>query len=407
MLNKSLLNIAIAAAALSLTACLDSGSSNEPEAKPITLGAVVQTVAADYSSSQVAQIDYDKDLDNYELTDGYMVKDKSDYTVASHLDSIFHIGRNSIDTVDFYNKDDLTTNLLGVSTNLAVEQSSSNPYTFVTLNKDKGYVIRYGADKILVVDPTSTSANDFVLSTIDLSAYTVEGSEQASPNAADAVIADGKLFVVMQRMHIEGWTWTPNTAYIAVIDTETDMEIETNADTTDAFKGIPLSGVNPLGGSLDVFGDYVYVAERSSYSSTDLSESKIEKVHVKNYQVSEVIAADKIVNNQAPIKQAVIVSATKGYFYVSAGWPEVSSIYEFNPKNGQIVNADVTSTALNGEGIGYMAVDSKNQLWISVSSSDNPGIDIVDTSDNSLVTNRLTTELNPARIAFIEELSAE
>lgn len=407
MFNKSILNIAIAAAAFSLTACLDSGSSSKPEAKPITLGAVVQTVAPDYSSSQVAQINYDKELDSYELTDGYMVKDKSDYTVSSYLDIVFHLGRNSIDTVDFYNKDDLTTSLLKVNTNLAVEQSSSNPYKFVAVNKDKGYVIRYGADKILVVDPTPTSANDFVLNTIDLSDYTVEGSEQASPNAADAVIADGKLFVVMQRMHIQGWTWTPNTAYIAVIDTETDMEIETNSDATDAFKGIPLSGVNPLGGSLDVFGDYVYVAERSSYSSTDLSESKIEKVHVKNYQVTEVLAADQIVNNQAPIKQAVIVSATKGYFYVSAGWPEVSSIYEFNPKNGQIVNADVTSTALNGEGVAFIALDSKKQLWVSVSVSDNPGVDILDTSDNSLVTNRLATQLNPSEIAFIEELATE
>lgn len=414
-----LASIAIAAS-LSLTACnleisVDENEGTEqpqqptqPVEKIVTTGAVIQTVAPDYANSQVAKVEYDASTGSYSLTDGYLLKDDSDYNVSTYMEQVFHIGRNDIDTITFHSADALDVTSLSVSTNLAGEVASANAYKVVVLNQDKGYVIRYGAEEILVVDPTPSSAADFVTGTIDLSAYTFAGSEDLSPQAADAVVVDGKLFVVMQRMLIVAGSWTPNTPYLAVIDTATDTEIETNADDSDSLKGIPLNGINPLSDPLYAFNGSVYVSTSGWWSNSDVSISKLEKVDTTTYALSEVLTAADLPNDAGQkIDRAVVIDDDKGYIYASSGWPTVSTLYEFNPSNGAIVNTDVALTAANGEGIAAIAVDNNQQLWLSINSATNPGIDIIDTNDNSAVTNRLPTVMNPGRIAFIEELVTE
>ena len=51
--------------------------------------AVVQTVAPDYSGSEVVTIDPATEI----VTKGYYIKDGSDYTVRSYNKDVFHIGR--------------------------------------------------------------------------------------------------------------------------------------------------------------------------------------------------------------------------------------------------------------------------------------------------------------------------
>ncbi len=201
--------------------------------------------------------------------------------------------------------------------------------------------------------------------------------------------------------------WTPGTAYIAVFDTSSDEEIETNANQQDGVKGIPLTGVNPLANSLVTGNDNIYVTTRNAYSATDLNLSCIEEINPIDYSVRQVLSAADITDNTASfIQSSVVLSAEQGYFYASKAvfvpsYHEVSSLYQFNPTTGEITKDNIASTG--EEAISFIGTDSANFLWLSVSNPEDPGVDIIDTTTNEKHINRLTTEFNPTVIRFIEE----
>ena len=64
--------------------------------------ALVQTLAADFSSSQVAYLDYAAQT----VDDGFYAKTQSDYTISVYQNEVFHIGRFFIDTISKYNVQD-------------------------------------------------------------------------------------------------------------------------------------------------------------------------------------------------------------------------------------------------------------------------------------------------------------
>jgi hypothetical protein len=218
------------------------------------------------------------------------------------------------------------------------------------------------------------------------------------------VINDGKLYIVMQRLSD---AYAPNTSYVAVFDTATDEEIETNANSDDTVKGIPLTGLNPLENSITSGNDKIYISTRSDYGNTDLSLSRIEEIEPSDYSVRQVLNAGSITDNISGfIKSAVIVSAEKGYFYTSESvfvpsFHEISSLHQFNPTTGTITTSNVANTG--EEGINFIGLDASNFLWLSMQTPSAPGIDIINTETNEKINDRLATELNPSTIRFIEE----
>jgi hypothetical protein len=119
------------------------------------------------------------------------------------------------------------------------------------------------------------------------------------------------------------------------------------------------------------------------------------------------LSAQDIEGNTAGfINTSVIVSASQGYFvanetFFSPSYFELSTVYQFNPSTGDILEANVAETGT--EQISTIALDSADFLWLSVSNPTLPGVDIVDTDNNVKVIPRLATELNPGSIVFIEE----
>ncbi|WP_143872341.1 cadherin repeat domain-containing protein [Catenovulum sediminis] len=397
VIQKGILKLSLLASIIALAGCDINSDDNDEQAKesPVS-GAVVQTVAPDYSSSQVVLID----TETFELTEGLYVKDKSDYTINTYQSEIYHIGKFTIDTIEKYDAADIEQQIYNYSTQQAGEEVSGNPYKIVFLNDSKAFIVRYGSDKVLIVNPQATSAADFITGEIDISAYITDDSIETSPYASDAIIAGGKLFVVMQRM----LSWAPQTSYLAVFDTETGEELETNTDSSDSVKGIPLAGFNPKSDSLYVYDNSLYVTTESGFSSVDVSESKIEKINLADYALTEVLNATDIDGNTTDkITEAVILNNQTGYFYAGSGWPTVSALYQFNPTTGDIINTNVASGLADDEGISDIALDDRNQLWISVNSTNNPGIEVYSTADHSLVENRISTTLNPGKISFIRK----
>lgn len=405
MLTKfkhNLLPLSIALSATLLTAC-DSDDNDDGVEVALPASALVQTVAPDYSSSEVAYLD----VETQQVDSGYYVKDASDYTISSYKGEVFHIGRYFIDTITKYDAlepADRDIEIWSYSTQDAEDSTSRNPYVLVSLNETKAYLIRYNSSKVWIVNPQATASEDFKTGELDLSGYAREENSNGTPNPAAAVIADNKLYIAMQRFDD---SYAAGTAYVAVFDTATDTEVETNANDEDSVKGIPLTGLNPLEHSLVANEGKVYVTTRNSYSSFDLSFSRIEEINTGDYSVREVLTAADITDNTAGfIKASVVISPEQGYFYASEAfyepsYHEVGTVYEFNPTTGDILATGVAESGT--ESISFIGLDTANFLWVSVSNPEYPGVDVINTVTNEKHIDRLTTLLNPGTIRFIEE----
>ncbi len=365
--------------------------------------AVVQTDAPDFSISEVVYID----TSAQQVESGYYIKGAfQGYTISSYKQAVFHIGQFFIDTIAKYNADvaeNRDTLVWEYSTQDVDQEQSSNPYTLVSLNDSKAYLIRYGSSKVWIVNPQATSSESFKIGELDLSSYDNENNTQGTANPAAAVIKDNKLFIAMQR---QDDNFVPGSAYIAVFDTETDQEIETNSSSEDTVKGIPLEGVNPLQNSLVAHGEHVFVTSASNYyGDLNLTLSRIETINVNDYTLTEVLNASHIENNANNyITSSAIVSDEKGYFYTTEQFPDftsISTLYEFNPSTGEIINANVNESGT--EAINFIGVDAASFLWVSVANPEAPGIDVINTESNTMQFNRLPTLLNPNKIEFLEE----
>jgi hypothetical protein len=357
-------------------------------------------LAADFSSSQVAYLDYAAQT----VTEGFYAKTQSDYSINVYQDNVYHIGRFSIDTISKYNVNDAATEIWSYSTQDNSDSTTRNPYTLVSLSTEKAYLVRYGSDKIWIVNPQATDFDNFKIGEINLATYVPDNNTAGTPSPSAAVINDGKLFVVMQRL--DDNFGSSNTVYLAVFDTTTDNEIETNADTSDGVMGIPLLGLNPLEHSVRAFEDEVYITTRNSYSAVSVDQSLIEKVDINDFSLSTVLSAADINNNSTQyIQSAAIVSAERGYFYANetffSPFREESTLYQFNPSTGEISSEAVLDIETNS--IGFIDVDAAGFLWVSVVENAAPGIEIIDTETNLSLNNRLGTQLNPGVIRFIEE----
>jgi hypothetical protein len=362
--------------------------------------ALVQTIAADFSSSQVAYLDYASQTVN----DGFYAKTLSDYTINVFQDDVYHIGRFFIDTISKYNANDASTEIWSYSTQDNADSISRNPYSLISLSEDKAYLLRYGSDKIWIVNPQAIDFESFKVGELDLASYVPDNNTGGTPGPSAAVINDGKLFVVMQRL--DDAFSTSNTVYLAVFDTTTDSEIETGADSTDNVMGIPLLGLNPLEHSVRAFEDKVYITTRDSYSASSVDQSLIEEVDSNDFSLRTVLSANGITYNTTKfIQSTAIVAADKGYFYANetffGPYREESTLYQFNPSTGEI--SDETVLDIDTNSIGFIDIDAAGFLWVSVREDAAPGVQIIDTETNSLFINRLETQLNPGVIRFIEE----
>lgn len=379
----------------------DTGTNTDadPSIHKPAASAIVQTVDPSYISSEVLFLD----SANQQVSSPYYSKTKSDYTLATNKGDIYHIGRFGIDTIDKYAAQDYNNPAWSFTTQDSSDSISRNPYSLVFVNNSKAYLIRYGSSKVWIVNPNAKDFASFKIDEIDLSAYVPADNSSGTPSPAAAIISQGKLFITMQRLS-DGFSANP--AYVAIFDVATNTEIETNSAPSDNLKGILLKGINPLKNSLSTGPDgKVYVSTHDVYASTTLSNSRIEVIDPSTYALRTVLTAADIDSNVSKfINASVQVSTNKGYFYAgkvvfTPVYGEISTLYEFNPTTGDVIKSEVAGTG--NEHINYLGLDKKGFLWLSMINPATPGVDIIDTVDNTLVGGRLLTTLNPNVINFL------
>lgn len=272
----------------------------------------------------------------------------------------------------------------------SIIDDSSNPYEMHFVSPTKAYILRYGSPSIWIVNP-SVSASDeanFKIGEINLSAYDADGI----PEMAAGLIANNKLYVVMQAMDSN---YAPGDAYMAVIDTTTDTEINVDANPKN---GLALNVKNPV--DIDIQGDFIYVTGLGRYGSGAREPEYtggIEKISTLDYTSSLLVDdGDDTTHPYGLFNGLVIVSDTQAYFTAYEAWQSVS-LYGFNLSTA-VVNA-TPITNYDSVNLSSMELSPEGYLWLGLASFSDPSINIVDPIDNSLV-DTISLDKNPTKIVF-------
>jgi hypothetical protein len=362
---------------------------------------VVQSVASDYSSSQVAIGNL---IGDRSATQNLLTQAESNFTISTYEDNLYHIGKNKIDTISRFNTTKSTNNSAWTYSANHDDKGSANTYTLIQQTATNGYLIRYGSTFVLQVDPSARHEGNFVKAKIDLSDYTYAGSEY--PRMADAVVADNKLFVAMQRL--EGWI--PRPAYIAVIDLETNEEIDTNTQQG-GLKGIPLNATNTF--TLVEHNGQLYAAGRGGYNS---DTGGLDKIDVSTYAVTSLINENsfpQLINfsdddnskndSYYHVTDVAVVSDQLAYatLNIEIGYATVETkIAMINPTTKELTVLSQPA-AINGKEISDLNVDTNDRLWLGIANADAPGILVMDTDTNTINGDFIPLDMPVKRIQFL------
>lgn len=375
-----------------LSACSDNNGSTA-----LPGGVAVATIAPDYSSSSHAVVS----LVNEELivSSNLLPIESSDITMAAGGSYFYRIERafsgNNITKFSFETPQDVIWQYS--LRDDPEELVAANPVDMVVVNETKAYVIRRGKNVVWIVNPSAETEEEFKIGELDLSAY---ADSDGKPEMHKALIAGGKLFIVMQRLVNND---PSETAYVAVFDIATDMEIETSYPG-DSVKGIPLQIKNPQSDMVYVNTDNsIYIAAVGSYLPT-VYTGGIEKIDVNTYDTSVVLDDGTAEDHPYDkITAVAVVSPTLGYFISCADcdvtlYPDPSftdySLFKFNPGTG--VASAIEIIGLQNSVLAGLALSPSGELWISAGDAT---LYVMETSTDSLV-DTLDVFLNPNQVVF-------
>ena len=356
---------------------------------------VVSCAAPDFGSGAHALIDVEKPRAVQEN----LLPGKSDIKMAARGEFFYRIARFNGDSVTKFAATAPATPIWQYSTMDDQDaMASSNPQSMIFASSTKAYIPRFNSDKMWVVNPETTTEAGFKTGAVDLSAYAdVDGM----PEMTQGVVVGGKLFLVLQRLDQDNG-WAPQTAYLVVIDTATNTEIDTESPDSGNLKGIPLPVKNPWN---IVYKDgKIYVNGVGSYASSwagtpaDYSGG-IVSVDPSTYAVKMIVDdGDDDNHPYGNISGLTVVSATKGYLIAYAGWGD-NAIYSFNPTTGVVAEKPVD--AFPGKiNITALGVDDLDNLWVASNTFSGGGILTIINSTDDTVDQVQSLNLNPQGIAF-------
>ena len=387
--NKYLVQtISLASASLILSGCFHT--VEDENATSSDHYAIISTQASDNSAGDISIIS----LEDYS-TDNTNFAGGSDTVVSTYDKYIYRLGRFGQDNITRLDVNDLEATPKQYSTD-DIDDESSNPYKLVVKNDTTGYLIRYGTSKIWVVNPLADTAEDFKTAEIDLSVYS--GSDNI-PEMTDALIVDDKLYILMQNLDRDNG-WIPQTAYVAVIDTNNgNDEIETNTDANTP-KGIQLTVTNPNKMVYLSSNNTIYISGVGPYFPADYSGG-IESINLADNSTSLVVDdGDTDTHPYGQINNIAILNSTRGYFVGYSAWQD-TAIYSFNPTTGAVDD----TALLENKDISDIEIGPLGNLWVT--DRNNSGIRIFNTVDNSVLKELIDTDLVPSDIEFISVPKSE
>lgn len=403
-LNR-LIALAGLAATLVLSGC--GGDSNSSSVKPTTglkNAGVVAFSSSNFGSGGVSVINMDSG--NYDISGPYH-ETGSDIAVVGGVGHYYLLGRYQMDNISKVELSNLARKTWDeFSVILPGEQAAGNPYDLVKVNDQKAYLIRYDSPKVLIVNPSATNEKDFYTGKfLDLSEYTpADNAVNGAPQVSSATIADDRLFITLQRLEKNGYSWEPNNrGYVAVFDTNTNEEIDTELDTENGFKGIPLLGKNPE--NIQYHPSIGIVVQNLGTNSGNLgygNGTSLDKISIAsgNYAIDSLVEATTSAA-EGQIMDFVIVNDSLGYIINVATYGK-AAVQSFVPADGR--SSFTTIGDLDGDDYRDIELSPKGNLWLADANLNNPGIRIINTNDNSEIKFvESSWGLYPNNIAFVTE----
>lgn len=359
---------------------------------PTDARAIVSTVAGDYSASAVSVITGDNSRIAY---NELLSSTDSDRTFTTYNNNIYVIEKFNGNNIAKFSSDDITNPVWQYSTQDSVTDStSSNPQQIIFVSETKAYVLRYGSNNIWIVNPSATTSNDFKIGEIDLSTY---ADSDGLAEIKMGVIGNGNLYIAMQRLDQNNYFSPTNISYLAVIDTNTNLEIDAGI-TGDSLLGIPLIIRNPSI-SIEYLAENnsLYVQGIGTYAS-DTHTGGVEKVDLTDYSSSLIIDDGEALSHlNEKVSAMTIVSSTIGYYISYISWGQ-SSLYKFNPTTGVETQTSIASL-ISGD-FSYLTTDSNGLVWLS--DVGNATVHVINPISDTLE-DSIYTGLNPQEISFVNQ----
>jgi len=358
---------------------------------PETTGQLLAFVAGATPGFDAGQIER-LSISDGDIATGTYPATLSDIRVDTDGRNLYQIGRFNLDSITRF--DPIDTSVTDFQFSVNGDDLAANPYDIAFVNENKAYVVRYGSDKVWIINPNATNESEFMLGELDLSAYDAD-----EPNASAAIIVDGKLFVLMERLTV----FDPDKAgYIAVFDTNTDTEIDTGQGN-DGLMGIALTSVNPGGLQYVESTDEIYVLGRGNLFNEfnevpgDPYQGGIETVNPDTFEAELLLDDGDEQNNQGFFIDSLVVSGSRGYLLTYQGF-QTTTLRSFNPTTGlldpapvaELVELDVSTLGLGPNG----------RLWVGVR-GETPGFVLIDPNNNQVINPLVPTQLNPINIVFM------
>ncbi len=359
---------------------------------PVT--ALVSTSAPDFTSGAHAVIFGDSN--GQFLSSNNLNPTESDISIATHGDYFYRIGRFSGgNNIAKYAINNPQTVIWQYSVNDTLNDPvPANPYDIIFVSEVKAYVLRYGKDKVWIVNPSATTEEEFKIGELDLSAYDlVDGI----PEMAVALIADEKFYVAMQRLERPAGFKVTSNGYVAVFDINTDQEIDVNI-LGDNLKGIPLTVHNPRVMNYLPVNNTLYVQGSGSLDPANpLYTGGIEAINLSDYSKTIILDdGDEVSHPYGLIYAFAMVSPERLYFVAYQSY-EINTLFVMDIANGTRSFVSVPQL-LEGQ-IESLTVDPNGLLWVADNA--NATVRILNPASCEEI-DAVSTHLNPSKIVFAQ-----
>ena len=354
--------------------------------------AVVATAAGDYSSGAISVISGD----NNRIATNGLLAGSSNIKVETYGANayVFNRGSGSITKVDASYPDDV---IWEYSTNDSPVDTTSNPSSLVFVNETKAYLLRYGSGVAWIVNPSATTENEFKTGELDLSNL---ADADGIPEMYTGISAGDRAYITLQRLDRDTPYWDANnTAYVAVVDINTDQLVDTDLATA-GLQAVSLTIRNPNADIQYIAAENaIYVQGVGSYGGDASINGGIERIDITDYSTSMVIdASDDVTYPFADVSGMSLVSSTLGYFIAYAGWGD-NTLYRFNPQDAANTFAVTSVSNVISTSVAFVAADSGGNVWVG--NSTDASVYIIDAATDSL-SDTVSTQLNPISIGFVQ-----
>jgi len=375
---------------------------------------VIATASSDYQTSDIAVFGTDAEYNLTVIEGGFATTELTDIGISTFGNELYREGRYQSDNLTKYSlSSDLTPDLDWQYSVLDEGDSSANPYSLTFKSSGQAYMTRYDSADLWIIDPSVSSSGlaDFRLGEIDLSAYATGSG--GVPRMNNALLVDDKLYVLMERLDSDYNAFEQS--YLAVINTDTYTEIDTEIDTTpgdtDDLNGIELPVRNAS--NLSYHDGTIYISGRghTSYGASDAAKYSggIATVSTTDYTTALLIDdGDGTAHQYGQFQRVEVVNADHGYFVGREGWGN-DTLYHFSPSNPDSITAVSGLSGINISAIEAIALSDPEARYTSLlyvgvqaGSADETGrIKVVNVLDQTILAS-FNLSFNPTDIEFMD-----